>query len=529
MRKSTRFITTIAGSTSQIDGRPRARNGTRWVAWWGLAGTAFLLSSVTAAAAAEQVAIGAYPVPSYAAGPSEITAGPDGALWFTENDGPYGNRIGRITTAGQASEYPIPTANSLPDGITAGPDGALWFVESAGNKIGRITTGGVITEYPLPTADANPEGITAGPDGALWFTEYVANQIGRITTSGVVTEYSGLTVDAGADRITAGPDGALWFTENFVGKIGRITTGGAVTEYAVPTPGSKPIGIAAGPDSALWFTEYAGNKIGRISTAGAFTEYAIPTANSFPWGITAAPDGQLWFAETGTNFDIGSITTAGTITQHPVPGRTFSYYITPGQDGSLWFTEFNANMIGQVVFPTATLSVTPHQGSYQTSLSFSGSSFVPNEHVLIYTSGVGSPLLVGAAADASGSFTATVAAPQSVNGVRLFLGVGHHSGKLGAANYRVNALLTLDPTSGPVNSTVVASGYGFGASEPLEIHWPNIIRAVATMTADINGSFSGSNAVTFRVPSGAAPGAYTVVAKGTSFEIPEASATFTVP
>jgi hypothetical protein len=54
----------------------------------------------------------------------------------------------------------------------------------------------------------------------------------------------------------------------------------------------------------------------------------------------------------------------------------------------------------------------------------------------------------GRGADASGSFTATVAAPQSVNGMRLFLGVGHHSGKMGAANYRVNALLTLDPTSG---------------------------------------------------------------------------------
>jgi virginiamycin B lyase len=33
-----------------------------------------------------------------------------------------------------------PTASSLPTDITAGPDGAMWFTEGSGN-IGRITTG----------------------------------------------------------------------------------------------------------------------------------------------------------------------------------------------------------------------------------------------------------------------------------------------------------------------------------------------------------------------------------------------------
>jgi len=87
------------------------------------------------------------------------------------------------------TEYPIPTANSYPFSITAGPDGALWFTENAANKIGRITTGGVVTEYPIPTANASPTDIAAGSDGALWFTESGAYKIGRISTSGVITEY----------------------------------------------------------------------------------------------------------------------------------------------------------------------------------------------------------------------------------------------------------------------------------------------------------------------------------------------------
>ncbi len=68
-------------------------------------------------------------------------------------------KIGRITTAGVITEYPIPTAASSPFQITAGPDGALWFTEgNSVGKIGRITTAGVITEYPIPTASGNPMG-----------------------------------------------------------------------------------------------------------------------------------------------------------------------------------------------------------------------------------------------------------------------------------------------------------------------------------------------------------------------------------
>src|SRR5205814_275274 len=79
------------------------------------------------------------------------------------------NRIGRTTMEGVTTEYAIPTPRSYPEGITAGPDGALWFTEALVNKIGRITTDGVITEYPIPTPSTYPRGIAAGPDGNLWF------------------------------------------------------------------------------------------------------------------------------------------------------------------------------------------------------------------------------------------------------------------------------------------------------------------------------------------------------------------------
>src|SRR5260370_3170122 len=78
-------------------------------------------------------------------------------------------------------EFQIPTTDSVPTGITAGPDGALWFSEEFKNKIGRITTDGVITEYPIPTPHSNPRDITTGPDGALLFIEqyWFSNHIPR--------------------------------------------------------------------------------------------------------------------------------------------------------------------------------------------------------------------------------------------------------------------------------------------------------------------------------------------------------------
>ena len=104
--------------------------------------------------------------------------------------------------------------NSDSEAITAGPDGNLWFIENDGNRIGRITPAGVITEFPGLRRESFPVGIAAGPDGNMWFTEQLADRIGRMTTAGVVTEFSkGISPDSQPAVITAGPDGNLWFTE----------------------------------------------------------------------------------------------------------------------------------------------------------------------------------------------------------------------------------------------------------------------------------------------------------------------------
>jgi len=275
-------------------------------------------------------------------GPLGITAGPDGALWFTDSGN---NSIGRITTAGVVSDYTDPSILN-PGGITAGPDGALWFTNYGNNSIGRITTAGVISSYTDPSIpEAGP--ITTGPDGALWFTSADGHSIGRITTAGVISNYTGVGI-IDPVGITAGPDGALWFTNYDGNSIGRITTAGAVSDYTDPTI-SGPLGITAGPDGALWFTNdnryFENNSIGRITTAGVVSAYT-GIGISGPLRIALGPDGALWFTNSGNN-SIGRITMAGDVSEYTDLGIAGPEGITAGPDGALWFTN-GGNSIGRI-------------------------------------------------------------------------------------------------------------------------------------------------------------------------------------
>jgi virginiamycin B lyase len=71
---------------------------------------------------------------------TNLAVGSDGALWFGLVRDVMGQRgsmsVGRITTAGAISEFPLPSASDAFFGITAGPDGALWFTEANVKKSG---------------------------------------------------------------------------------------------------------------------------------------------------------------------------------------------------------------------------------------------------------------------------------------------------------------------------------------------------------------------------------------------------------
>jgi virginiamycin B lyase len=126
---------------------------------------------------------------------------------------------GAQALSGELREYPV---NGGPVDITAGPDGELWFTERDGNQIGRIPATGTITEFPLPTANSGAHDITVSLDNQLWFTEIGTNQIGRLSPT-PRHQVTGFPITAPAYAIAAGPRGGyLWVAELSANKIGQL-------------------------------------------------------------------------------------------------------------------------------------------------------------------------------------------------------------------------------------------------------------------------------------------------------------------
>ena len=119
--------------------------------------------------------------------PYGIVAGPDGALWFTNQ---YSNSIGRITTGGAVTNY-TGTGISSPDGHRWRGPGRRAVVHQLRQAPRSDGSRRAASSRTTRTRHQRSQGIAAGPDGALWFTNYGNNSIGRITTTGVVTNYTG--------------------------------------------------------------------------------------------------------------------------------------------------------------------------------------------------------------------------------------------------------------------------------------------------------------------------------------------------
>lgn len=310
-----------------------------------------------------------FPVPQGSV--ADVTAGPDGNLWFLNNGGedlvPWS--ISKMTPAGVFTNYPLPDAGLLTD-IAPGPDGNLWYTRTREPfatpraAVGRMTPAGVATEFTL-TPLADPHGITAGPDGAVWFGESYDTVVGRITTGGSLTEY---TVDTKPHGITLGPDGALWLAG--VKRFGyclRVLPGGQYQDFPIPDLNVIPEKIVAGPDGNLWIqsaNQFSSPIIGRLTPAGVYTEFPIPTG-FVVHDIAPGVDGNLWFTNSDFAFNVfvGRITPAGQVTTYPLPLPSSPRGITAGPDGALWFANgYNVGRINPGASPPSVTGVAPSFG-----------------------------------------------------------------------------------------------------------------------------------------------------------------------
>lgn len=279
-----------------------------------------------------------FPLPTPGAIPGGMELGPDGAMWLPEV---VGNEILRVDPSdGSMERYPIPDGRlggdvplglGVSDDLSAGKDGAMWFTLNGSSAIGRIDVKTKeITSYPLPTQPAGPIIIQPGPGNRMVFPEAAAGKVGTIDVfTKEIVEYELPTPASVPQGVTLGPDGAIWFTETAGQNLGRIDVEtGEVREFSIAQlresgalslgPGNPlpfPGPIRTGSDGNLYFVEgnfFLGNKIARFNPRTKekekeLVEYTTPTPLSGPCDLNNQHPGEIWFGEFSGN-KIGRLT-----------------------------------------------------------------------------------------------------------------------------------------------------------------------------------------------------------------------------
>lgn len=256
-----RKITTPAAQPMQIAPGP---DGNMWFAEYLPVGQ---LGQITPAGAIQE-----FKVPTPTAQLWSVVTGPDNNLWFTEfftnaADPTAKPAVGRMSRTGTgAIEFSMPFTYTTPTDITVGPDNALWFTLWGGDAIGRIpvtaTSSSDITLINLPSG-SSPIGIVKGPDGNIWFAESGTAKVGRInpTTMTLLPEIalpgSPKGNKTGPLELAVGPDDQVWVVEYVANIIASVSKDGTrVVEYPITTAtDSHPNTITQGPDKRMYFTQ----------------------------------------------------------------------------------------------------------------------------------------------------------------------------------------------------------------------------------------------------------------------------------
>jgi virginiamycin B lyase len=165
-----------------------------------------------------------YSVPAGAAGlhlPA-IAIGPGHAVWFIQTSSDRGippEALGRLDVDGHYTRIPLSHRKVGATNLVAGPDGAIWITEQSRYAIARVTPSGAVREFPLRPGTV-PVDIIRGADGALWFS--TEGGIGRVSTAGAIRTWP----INGARRLNAiaqAPDRSFWITDPSADRVYHFT------------------------------------------------------------------------------------------------------------------------------------------------------------------------------------------------------------------------------------------------------------------------------------------------------------------
>lgn len=272
----------------------------------------------------------------------------DGDIWL-----PYfgmTNGVGKLDPRiGKLQEYKLPTQQPPRIGIHSvyrGPDGIVWFTEEEENTLGRLDPKtGHFTEFKNTAKKGSMNTVRVDSTGMVWIS-------GNPYTRRFDPKTNQFTDVPEAERTYAvilDKAGNKWFTENSgKGRIYRIAAETEkLTEWMPPSPGQRRR-IQLDSHGIVWFAEYAAGKIGRLDpTTGAIREYDLPGDIPTPYPVGIDQDDQVWYAS-GVMDRMGRLDpSTGKVTEYPAPAvGNGMRELNNDSQGRMWFTSPGNNTVG---------------------------------------------------------------------------------------------------------------------------------------------------------------------------------------
>lgn len=336
-----------------------------------------------------------YEVTQYQIGTNiaEMTAGPDGQIWFTDGE----NRFGALAPDGLLTLFTFETNADLGlHRIVFSADGNLWIVAGNYATLLKISpaSGKVLDRIALPSG-LSFDAIAVGPDGGIWFAEGGSGAIVRINADDTLTTVATIPGETSFHALVTGSDGNLWAAENERPLLDRISPDGAITFlrdyipdafFPAPDPGlgvgTGPIALVPGTGNALW-----------LATSNGVAQLVL--SDPSPLAASVLPGGRS-FSHPGPTTIFATMANGGdtALTNCQIFGPENSTYQTPLEPLQYQPTDPATNEPNGPVGEPVTI---PAHGSQSFIVTFkaNGLTAAPLQHLEFYCPGALAPVLPG--------------------------------------------------------------------------------------------------------------------------------------
>ena len=234
--------------------------------------------------------------------PHGVIVGPDGAPWITDGGLNAIVRVDPMTK--EIKIYSLPADNIYANLNTATFDkrGILWFTGQNGIYGNLDPTTGIIKVFSSPRGNG-PYGITTTPDGEVYFASLAGSYIAHVNLeTGNATLLEPPTLDQGARRVWSDSFNRIWVSEWDSGKLGMYDPDTKIwKEWNLPGENPLPYAVYVDEHDKVWISDFGSNSFVRFDPKlGNFKEFKLPSKDAKVRQILGTI-GEIWGAESGTD------------------------------------------------------------------------------------------------------------------------------------------------------------------------------------------------------------------------------------